>query len=185
LQCKPDSLGFQAPKSPPNRGCKTRPKAEIWTGKNGKEALPLAKTTQLNLDRSASHLLHRASQAVADLFAVEIGDSNMTPRQLAILITVAHNEGCNQTQLVKLTGIDRSTVSDIVKRMQLKGLLWRRRTSDDARAYSVKLTEEGRQLVRIAEPLGKRIDARVLDALPPQRRSQFMDALRLIIQQGA
>ena len=52
----------------------------------------------------------------------------LTPRQLAVLITVSQTEGQSQTGLVERTGIDRSTMADIVRRMQRKGLLKRRRT---------------------------------------------------------
>ena len=83
---------------------------------------------------------------------------------------MAGNEGLSQTGLVDRTGIDRSTLADIVRRMQRKGLLQRRRTREDARAYAVKLTDEGRRLLRVAEPLGKRVDERILDALPTKQR---------------
>jgi DNA-binding MarR family transcriptional regulator len=134
------------------------------------------------LDRSPIHLLHRAHQEAADIFAAEMEDSDLTPRQLAVLVTVAHNEGIIQTGLVEVTGVDRSTLADIVRRMQRKGLLQRRRSKKDARAKQVMLTAAGRQLVRTAEPLGKRIDERVLDALPQQRRGEFVERLRLIVE---
>ena len=76
------------------------------------------------------------------------GRRDLTPRQYAVLLTVAQNEGLNQTQLVELTGIDRSTLADVVRRMLKKGLLQRRRTRDDARAYAVKLTDEGRKVLK-------------------------------------
>jgi len=85
-------------------------------------------------------------------------DGDLTPRQLAVLVTVAGNEGLSQTGLVDRTGIDRSTLADIVRRMQRKGLLQRRRTREDARAYAVKLTDEGRRVLKVAEPLAKRAD---------------------------
>jgi DNA-binding MarR family transcriptional regulator len=107
-------------------------------------------------------------------------DGDLTPRQLAVLVTVAHNEGLSQTGLVDRTGIDRSTLADIVRRMQRKGLLQRRRTKEDARAYAVKLTDEGRRLLRAAEPLAKRVDERILEALPAKQREQFIDELLAI-----
>jgi len=108
-------------------------------------------------------------------------DGDLTPRQLAVLVTVAGNEGLSQTGLVERTGIDRSTLADIVRRMQRKGLLQRRRTREDARAYAVKLTDEGRRLLRVAEPLAKRVDERILDALPTKQREQFVDDLLSIV----
>ena len=108
-------------------------------------------------------------------------DGDLTPRQLAVLTTVAQNEGVSQTRLVDRTGIDRSTLADIVRRMQRKGLLQRRRTKEDARAYAVKLTDEGRRLLRLAEPLAKRVDDRILEALPARQREQFVDDLLAIV----
>ena len=131
--------------------------------------------------RSPIHLLHRASQAVEDVFTTEIEIEQLTPRQLAVLTTVAQNEGLSQTGIVDRTGIDRSTLADIVRRLHRKGLLKRRRTKEDARAYAVKLTEEGRRMLRMAEPLAKRVDRRVLDALPANRREEFITALASII----
>ncbi len=105
----------------------------------------------------------------------------LTPRQLAVLMTVAQNEGLSQTGLVDRTGIDRSTLADIVRRMQRKGLLQRRRTREDARAYAVKLTDEGRRVLRTAEPLAKKVDERILDALSGKQREQFIDDLLAIV----
>jgi MarR family transcriptional regulator, temperature-dependent positive regulator of motility len=108
-------------------------------------------------------------------------DGDLTPRQLAVLMTVAQNEGLSQTGLVDRTGIDRSTLADIVRRMQRKGLLQRRRTKEDARAYAVKLTDEGRRVLRVAEPVARRVDERILDALPTKQREQFVDDLLSIV----
>ncbi len=134
------------------------------------------------LARSPIHMLHRAGQCAGDIFHGEMKDGDLTPRQYAVLVTVAAHEGLSQTGLVERTGIDRSTLADIVRRMLKKGLLQRRRTKEDARAYAVKLTEEGRRLVRVAEPVSRRVDDRILEALPPKQRDQFLDDLAIIVE---
>jgi DNA-binding MarR family transcriptional regulator len=68
-----------------------------------------------------------------------------------------------------------------VKRLQRKGLLRRRRSNEDARVWAVTITEQGRQVLRTAEPLAKRVDERILAALPAQRRGDFIDRLRSIV----
>jgi DNA-binding MarR family transcriptional regulator len=135
------------------------------------------------LARSPIHLLHRAGQCAGDIFHAEMKVDGLTPRQLAVLVTVAQNEGLSQTGLVDRTGIDRSTLADIVRRMQRKGLLQRRRTKEDARAYAVKLTDEGRKALRTAEPLARKVDDRILDALPDRQRDQFVNGLMAIVDQ--
>ena len=72
------------------------------------------------LTRSPLHMLHRASQCAGDVFHGEIGGDDLTPRQYAVLLTVSQNEGISQTGLVERTGVDRSTLADIVRRMLKK-----------------------------------------------------------------
>jgi MarR family transcriptional regulator, temperature-dependent positive regulator of motility len=141
----------------------------------------MKRDTSDRLNRSPIHLLHRAGQCAGDIFHAEMKVGSLTPRQLAVLVTVAQNEGLSQTGLVDRTGIDRSTLADIVRRMQRKGLLQRRRTKEDARAYAVKLTDEGKRVLRIAEPLAKKVDDRVLEGLPAKQRDQFIDDLLSIV----
>jgi DNA-binding MarR family transcriptional regulator len=86
------------------------------------------------LDRSPVHLLHRAYQAVDQVFAMGMQANSLTARQLAVLMTVEDNEGLSQTGIVNRTGVDRSTLADIVRRLTRKGLLQRRRTKEDAHA---------------------------------------------------
>lgn len=137
---------------------------------------------QEGLERSAVHLLHRAGQCAADIFDGEMAEADLTPRQYAVLATVAQNEGLSQTGLVERTGIDRSTLADVVRRMLKKGLLQRRRTREDARAYAVKLTEEGWRVLKLAEPTAKDVDERILAALPTRQREQFLSDLQTIIR---
>ena len=134
------------------------------------------------LGRSPLHMLHRAGQCAGEVFHAEMQEGDLTPRQYAVLLTVASNEGISQTGLVERTGIDRSTLADIVRRMLKKGLLQRRRTKEDARAYAVKLTEDGKRMLRSADPVTQRVDDRILEALPAKHRDQFVDNLGVIVE---
>jgi DNA-binding MarR family transcriptional regulator len=111
-----------------------------------------------------------------------MGEGDLTPRQYTVLVAVAQNEGVNQTLLVEKTGVDRSTLADIVRRMLKKGLLQRRRTKEDARAYSVKLTDEGWKILKAADPLAKKVDDKILGVLPGQQRERFLQDLNLIVK---
>ena len=133
------------------------------------------------LQVSALHLLLRAGQCAGDVFQAEMVAGDLTPRQFAVLVAVSQDEGLSQTSLVRKTGIDRSTLADIVRRMLRKGLLQRQRTKDDARAYSVKLTEEGWKALRQAQPTVEVVDSRVLSVLPEPDRDRFIADLTKIV----
>jgi DNA-binding MarR family transcriptional regulator len=136
--------------------------------------------SQNGIDRSPLHLLHRASQSAEGIFQSRI-TGGVTPRQLAVLMVAGGNDGLSQTGLVERTGIDRSTAANIVRRLVRRGWLSRRRSSADARAYVLKLTGEGEQVLRGAAPSSARIDARVLSALPREAREPFLAALQAVV----
>lgn len=131
---------------------------------------------------SPLHLLHRAGQCADELFATHIGkDSEMTPRQFIVLQAIPGTDEPSQTDLVRLTGIDRSTLADIVRRMVLKGLVTRRRTRQDARMYAVRLTEKGEQSLLAAGPAASATDEKILAALTASERATFLATLTRIV----
>lgn len=129
------------------------------------------------LKRSPGHLLRRAQQYAHDLYAKEVGASGPTPRQFEVLYAVSKNEGLSQTDLVRETGIDRSTLADMIARMMKKGLLSRKRTKDDARANAVSITASGKRMLNSAMAKVNRAENATLAVLPKTQQSAFMKAL--------
>ncbi len=135
-----------------------------------------------SVNTSIIHLLHRASQCASDTFADEMKVQDLTPRQYAVLLTTAQNEGISQTGLVQKTGIDRSTLADIVRRMLKKGLIERHRNKNDARVYTIQMTELGSQALHLAAPAAERANNRLLANLPDEQHQKFIDFLERIIE---
>ena len=129
------------------------------------------------LNQSITHLLHRASQKATERFAKELGDSDLTARQLVVLAAIGAEDGLSQTDIVNATGIDRSTLADIARRLKERGLISRRRTKEDERAYAVTLTAAGRKALDTGAPVLERIEADLLATLPVKRRAELIAAL--------
>jgi DNA-binding MarR family transcriptional regulator len=130
------------------------------------------------LAKSASHLLHRAQQLAADRF----GPSDITLRQFAVLAAISHRGGQTQTELVGATGIDRSTLADMITRMEERGLLARGRSAEDGRAKSVALTAGGRSALASALPRARSADEAIMGKLPRAKRGAFLDTLRALAE---
>jgi len=130
-----------------------------------------------DLNKSPQHLLRRAAQYASDVFAAEVGSKGLTHRQFAALLTVEQNEGASQTKLVELTGIDRSTLAELIARLTNTGLLQRRRAKQDARVNTVRLSAAGRRALEATQPGAKTADQRLLRALSKDQRKQFQQAL--------
>ena len=141
----------------------------VKAGKAARKVGPLA--------TSPSHLMHRALQLALDIYAEETGADGLTQRQFAVLEAVSVRSGLTQTDLVKATGIDRSTLADLVARMTAKGLLERERSALDARAKAVRLSETGQAALEAARPRVAAADKRILALLPKARREGFLDLL--------
>jgi DNA-binding MarR family transcriptional regulator len=137
------------------------------------------------LAKSPSHLLHRANQLAADRFARALGNTDVTLRQFAVLAALAGQTGQTQTDLVNATGIDRSTLADMVLRMEEKGLLVRDRAEDDGRAKSVSLTNAGRSAFNAAGSSAKAADDALLAAIPRAKRSTMIEALQALAEAAA
>ena len=129
------------------------------------------------LAESPSHLMHRVLQLALDIYAEEAGPDGLTQRQFAVLEAVSVRSGLTQTDLVKATGIDRSTLADLVARMTTKGLLERERSALDARAKAVRLSETGQAALEAARPRVAAADKRILALLPKGKREGFLDLL--------
>lgn len=126
---------------------------------------------------SPSHLMHRALQLALDIYAEETGPGGLTQRQFAVLEAVSVKSGLTQTELVKATGIDRSTLADLVARMTTKGLLERERSALDARAKAVRLSPAGAEALEACRPKVLAADKRIMALLPKAKRDGFLDLL--------
>jgi DNA-binding MarR family transcriptional regulator len=130
-----------------------------------------------SLADSPSHLMHRVLQLSLDIYAEEAGPDGPTQRQYAVMEAVSLKEGLTQTDLVRATGIDRSTLADLVARMTTKGLLSRERSVVDARAKAVRLSPEGQALLEAARPRVAAADKRIMALVPKAKRENFLDLL--------
>ena len=64
-----------------------------------------------------SLLIRRCQQFYSDLYARETGARDLTKQQFIVLCALEDHEGASQTALVEMTGIDRSTLAEMVRRM--------------------------------------------------------------------
>ena len=129
------------------------------------------------LSESPSHLLRRAEQFAAEIFLRAEAPDSITLRQSVLLAAIAEADGASQSNLVTATGVDRSTLAEMMARMEQRGLITRSAAEDDGRAKSVSLTSEGRRRLEGALPAMREVDKALLAALPVNRRSSFKSTL--------
>lgn len=130
------------------------------------------------LTDSLGHLLRRAEQRAANIYTQEVGGSGLTPRQYVVLTAVAAYEGQTQTDLVSATGVDRSTLADMIARLIENGLLNRERTEGDQRANSVTLTAAGKRQLASTTAKVRNAEKRIIAPVPAGKRGALLECLR-------
>lgn len=130
-----------------------------------------------NLNASPSHLLHRAQQIAANHSAAALKSAGVTLRQFSVLAALSGNEGVSQSDLVNATGIDRSTLADMVARMETAGLIKRADSKTDARAKSVSLTAKGKKAYDKALPAVTKADDALFSTLAKAKQDALLQGL--------
>jgi DNA-binding MarR family transcriptional regulator len=129
---------------------------------------------------SPIHLLHRASQRADGLFARRVRPSDLTPRQFVVLQAVAEKNGLSQTDIMAVTGIDRSSTAALVRTLVRNGWLKRRRTRRDARVYAVRITSSGRQMLETGMSATRAAEDELLLPVSETQRLVLVNLLMLV-----
>lgn len=134
--------------------------------------------------RVVGHLIRLCQQRAVDLFAEEVGVDGPNPRQFSVLINVFQNPGMSQTALVEASGIDRSTLTEVLKRMIDRGMISKRRAEEDQRTNALFLTETGLSTLEAAFEDADRVQERILAPLPPKDRDLAIGILTALADDG-
>jgi DNA-binding MarR family transcriptional regulator len=133
------------------------------------------------LDERPGHLIRRLQQIAFALFIEEAKAFKMTPVQYAALFAIGANAGIDQTTLCNIVAVDRSTVGDVVTRLEKKKLIRRLAGSTDRRTKSLHITPLGQRLLRDIEPAVAATQRLVLAPLKSGDRDVFMRMLKQLV----
>lgn len=133
----------------------SKPKAQETVAKKA----PKVEATPA-LGRSTYLTIHNLRQWMADEFERATKEAP-TLAQFEVLNAIASADGPSQTFICRKTGMDRSTVAEVTRRLVTRGFATRQRTQQDERAYAVTLTPEGRKMhtlgVEVMEKLEEKL----------------------------
>jgi DNA-binding MarR family transcriptional regulator len=120
--------------------------------------------------RVAYLALHRRTNAV-------LSPLGLTADQFVLLTSLARGEGVTQKELVGRTGSDPNTMSEMLARLEAKGLVERRPHAEDGRARSVSLTRRGRQAQRTLWERSAGLRAELESVIPPDVLDSLVEGL--------
>lgn len=133
------------------------------------------------LDRMICFALYGASQAMQQTYKPLLDPLGLTYPQFLLLSALWEEDGRTVGELCAALGLETSTVTPMVKRMEAAGLLSRTRDGQDERRVFVWLTEAGRAMqARTAGVAGCIAQA---TGLPPDDLARLTEALHRLEDQ--
>ena len=144
------------------------------------EILAFYARTGYSLEHHAAHILRKAHQRATACFQEVMPHADLTPTQHAALATLLRYGEVSQNHLGRLTQMDPSTISLVVKALMKRGLIERKRSETDQRMTMITLTNAG---VHYTLPLLDRsmeVVRRLLSPLTPGEQATLLDLLNRI-----
>jgi MarR family transcriptional regulator, lower aerobic nicotinate degradation pathway regulator len=128
------------------------------------------------------HLVRRVAQIASALFADECGSFDLTSVQYAALVAIQANPQVDATRLSALIAFDRSTLGDVLERLETKGWVLRSPSPHDKRVKLLRLSPEGAKVLRRVAPAVRRVQERLLEPLAPADRARMVKLLAQVAE---
>ena len=117
-----------------------------------------------SFSRLPGHLIRRVHQVSTAFFTEECG-ADLTAVQYAALVAIGAHPGIDATRLSEIIYFDRSTIGDVLDRMEGKRWIRREPAPNDRRIKLLELAEAGIEVLRHVEPGIRRVQERLLAPL--------------------
>ena len=103
-----------------------------------------------NLDEQLCFALHAASRAMTGAYQPLLDELSITYPQYLVLLVLWEEDGARVSRLGERLHLDSATLTPLLKRLEARGLVERRRRTDDERVVEIFLTAEGLRLQKRA-----------------------------------
>ncbi len=120
-------------------------------------------------EKDVSSKIVAGLERISEVFRILLWDKakvvGLSPIQIQLLIFIAFHEQelCNVSQLAKEFNLTKPTISDAIRVLDNKGLIIKEIAASDSRRFSIKLSAEGKAIVRqtydFANPLQKQVES--------------------------
>ena len=127
------------------------------------------------------YLFRRMQQIAVALFVEECRAFDLTPVQYASLVAIHTHPGIDATRLSAVIAFDRSTLGNVIERLETKSLVERKPAREDKRVKLLSLTKAGAALLRDIVTSVERAQARMLQPLKPADRKTLLALLTQLV----
>lgn len=135
---------------------------------------------EYSLDQSVGFLMGLTHRKATVVLANRFKPYDITTEQFSVLFNIGRGEGVNQKELAARVCKDQPTTARIIDLLEKKGMVERRTSKQDRRAYLLYLTEDGRALLDQLIPIEKGMNDILAADIPEEQMETFKHVLSLI-----
>jgi DNA-binding MarR family transcriptional regulator len=128
--------------------------------------------------------LRRAQVAVFQHFNRKLADAGISPPQFGTLVLIEANPGVSQSAVAAALRFDRSTLVQIVDRLESRGLVVRAASARDRRSHALELTPKGAKLLAELKRQVQAHEDEIAAGLSPSDRATLLDLLARVRQRA-
>jgi DNA-binding MarR family transcriptional regulator len=121
--------------------------------------------------------LRCAHVSVFQHFARSVGALEVSPPQLGALLLIEANPGISQSAVAEALRFDRSTLVQIVDRLEGRALVVRQSSIRDRRSHALALTPSGARLLARLKEQVQAHEAAIAHGLSPEDRAKLIALL--------
>lgn len=133
-------------------------------------------TTPPELLAAPGYVARRLYQSYVALWTRVI-DPVLTGPQFAVLTAVDNFPGVDQGSLASAVALDRSTMADVVRRLEVNGLIVRHTSMHDGRRKLLHLTEAGARRLHEVNRRARELDERLLQGYSQGERERVLQEM--------
>jgi DNA-binding MarR family transcriptional regulator len=141
-----------------------------------------AKRKAAGLSRRPGFLVRRLHQIYVAIYLQECEAFGTTPVQTSVMQILLVQPGLDQATLAAEIGVDRTTTSNVLARLEKRGLVKREATADDRRIRRAFLTQAGEEMVADMQDALECAHQRLIAPLPPGEQEHFIRTLTRLVE---
>lgn len=135
----------------------------------------------MQLGECINFLLTGAQHKVFQEMKRQLKIYDLTPIQYGVLKCIWQMESSNPKEIAEYLGIENSTISGVLERMEAKGFIQRKIDSNDRRFIKIYLTEKTKKLEKPVSEIVEQVNQKMLKNYTEDEVKEFKNYLRRII----
>ena len=136
------------------------------------------------LYQTPGHLVRRLHQINLGIFHEMLKDYKVTPVQFGLLLRLTEVDRIDHRTLSTQVGVHAATISDVIFRLEKRGLITRTSSTKDRRVKLLSITAAGKEFVKMTKPHVNEMQDVLLGPLDKEERKEFIRLTTKVIEKN-